>query len=180
MNSLELKIFMETNRHTKPHFLGIFSCDTLPRKRVQTRPALIICNTDEHYKPGQHWIAIYLLDENTIEYFDSFGMYPSNLYINLFIRENCNVMVSNNTIIQGLFSKYCGHYCALFLYCRCRGISMKNFLSIFEYPDLMKNDEIVRKMFGKIYCKTTRKANDKSRKLKKFVPTMKPICEEIF
>lgn len=179
MNTLELKTFLETNEYTRNHFLGIFACDLLPLQKIRKRPALIICNTDEHNKPGQHWIAIYIENEKKIEYFDSFGLYPNNLHINRFIKQNCETLLTNNTMIQGLFSKYCGHFCALFLYSKCLGISMKNFLLIFNHIHLMKNDDTVRKMFSRIYCTKSRSTSSRKKMLLRNIRTMQPICEEM-
>jgi len=39
-------------------------------------PHLLVCNTDPSYKPGRHWIAIYIEDGRG-EFFDSIGHRPN-------------------------------------------------------------------------------------------------------
>ena len=64
MNTREIERFLEADIVSRGVFQGVFSADTLPRQ-----PRLLVCNTDESTKPGQHWIAItwILMDvENTL------------------------------------------------------------------------------------------------------------------
>jgi len=54
-------------------FDGVVAADRLPNE-----PRLLVCNTDPSYRPGEHWIVIYVDDEGRYgEYFDSFGRPPS-------------------------------------------------------------------------------------------------------
>jgi nitrogenase subunit NifH len=39
-------------------FCGVFASDMIPQ--MSKYPAAIVCNTDPHDKPGQHWIAMYI------------------------------------------------------------------------------------------------------------------------
>jgi len=64
MNSDEIERFLR--RHLED-FDGVFSVDTLPAK-----PHLLVCNTDPSYRPGRHWICIFVEDGRG-KYFDSFG-----------------------------------------------------------------------------------------------------------
>ena len=55
------------------HFDGVFSGDRLP-----TKPRLLVCNTDPSDESGEHWIAIYVNDDEYYgEYFDSLGRAPT-------------------------------------------------------------------------------------------------------
>jgi len=54
MNSDEIERFL---RALVRDFDGVFSIDNLPDD-----PHLLVCNTDHSYKPGRHWIAIYIED----------------------------------------------------------------------------------------------------------------------
>jgi hypothetical protein len=55
-------------------FQGVYSIDTLPET-----PLLLVCNTAPSYKPGQHWVALYVNSRRRGEYFDSFGRKPLRL-----------------------------------------------------------------------------------------------------
>ena len=64
---MEIERFIRADTACRRVFQGVFSADTLPR-----RPRLLVCNTDESTKPGQHWIAIHVDTDGRGEYFDSF------------------------------------------------------------------------------------------------------------
>ena len=57
-------------------FRGVFSRDTLP----STINGLLVCNTDPHGKPGEHWIAMCINDDGHGEYFDSFERPPTKVF----------------------------------------------------------------------------------------------------
>jgi len=67
MDTREIERFLEADSACRRVFQGVFSADTLPEQ-----PRLLVCNTDESTKPGQHWIAIYVGVDGCGEYFDSF------------------------------------------------------------------------------------------------------------
>lgn len=55
----------------KRHFWGITSIDKIP-KTLKIRH-FIICNTDLHSGPGEHWFLIFKHYFNTLEIVDSLG-----------------------------------------------------------------------------------------------------------
>ncbi|GFU88482.1 uncharacterized protein TNCV_3354211 [Trichonephila clavipes] len=55
-------------------FLGVYPSDKIPK--VKKKAALVV-NTDPHDEEGSHWLAMYIQDEKTIEFFDSYGFPPS-------------------------------------------------------------------------------------------------------
>ena len=65
-------------------FMGVFSCDTLPR-HVPKRPAIIVCNTDPSDRSGEHWICIYISGNRHGEFFDSFGRKPGSPFCEFLI-----------------------------------------------------------------------------------------------
>jgi len=87
-------------------FRGVFSCDTLPETLVY---GLIVCNTDPHDKPGEHWIAMYI-DGGRGEYFDSFGRAPAKVFKD-YLNRYCNTWIFNERQLQSICSRFCGHYC---------------------------------------------------------------------
>lgn len=166
MNNFQIDTFLRTNKYTKQYFFGVFACDTLPIKIPKVnRHLLIICNTDKSSGPGQHWVAIHFSSENVATYFDSFGMYPQNPYILNFMKRNSNKITFNSRMVQSVFSKYCGHFCALFLYFMVKGKSIKNFVNMFKQKNLKDNDKEVQKLIDNIYCNNE---------------CTKPICKTIF
>lgn len=61
----------------------------------------VVFNLDPHYKPGSHWVALYIdLNKGGIYYFDSYAEFPPNEVVNLMNRleEMGNEMILNNII----------------------------------------------------------------------------------
>jgi len=57
-------------------FDRVFTCNSLPMK-----PRLLVCNTDQSNRPGEHWIAIYVDDDGRYgEYFDPLGRAPTHIF----------------------------------------------------------------------------------------------------
>ena len=71
MNEIELQEVLRKNIGAK--FVGVFPRDILP----QPIDGAYVINTDPHYKPGQHWVAMYL-NGGRGEYYDSLGLPPKN------------------------------------------------------------------------------------------------------
>jgi hypothetical protein len=95
-----------------------------------------IVNSSPSWHPGSHWTALYL-DRGRMEHFCSFGTEPSGELKKLLTN------LHNSEQLQTINSDLCGHYCILYLMCRCRGYSMKQFLSsLTPYPSV--NDCIVK------------------------------------
>ena len=59
-------------------------------------PALIVCNTDTSGKPGEHWILLYVDENDRGEYFDSMGRFPTN-WLKTSLGENCIEWTWNET-----------------------------------------------------------------------------------
>ena len=138
MNSLEVLSCLAI---IPQHSVGVFPADQIPR--VWTKPTAYVFNTDNHFKPGSHWVAAYA---DTLEngwYFDSFGLAPIIPdHINR-LRKNCKRLRWNTTHLQSLSSDVCGQYCIMFLYYMSKGLGIEKFLNNFS-TDLFRNDEIVK------------------------------------
>lgn len=151
MNSSEINFILKSLNQTKHIFLGVYACDTLPNY-VFKKPALLICNTQPIHKPGEHWVAIYISKKKQGEYFDSFGLPPSNKYILEFLNRNCSKFSSNKQMIQSLFSNYCGQFCIMFAFFKGLSKSLKLFLKTFNLKKPYKNNNIVLNFFKKRIC----------------------------
>src|SRR5260370_34390768 len=110
-------------------FLGIFSCDTLPK--INIFPASLIVNTQPFGKEGEHWVSIYINDNRSGEYFDSYGLKHLNKEFILFLEKHCNSYIYNGSILQGLTSQTCGEYCALFDYLKSLNFSLYKIIKLF-------------------------------------------------
>lgn len=151
MNSSEINFILKSLNQTKHIFTGVFACDTLP-KMISKKPALLICNTDPISKPGEHWVAIYISSNNNAEYFDSFGLPPTNKYIKKFLERNCKKYIYNKQMIQSLFSSYCGHFCIMYGFYKGVSRSLNLFLKVFDSKNSKNNNKIVFDFFNKRIC----------------------------
>jgi len=124
-------------------FIGVYARDQIPL--IKKYPCCIILNTDVSTKPGEHWLAIYYIDKNNLEFFDSFGHAPS--YFQL-VFKNQNV-VYNKKQIQDYSSFFCGYYATTYILFRSRDYSLTIFVNFFS-DDTLKNDKEIEKLI-KIY-----------------------------
>ena len=93
---------------SKREFVGVFSIDRLPRT-ILTRPASLIVNLDEAFKPGSHWVAIYLPKIGPAIYMDPFGSPPPPLIAAFLQRNSLRGWNYITTKIQGDMSVVIKH-----------------------------------------------------------------------
>ena len=120
-------------------FIGVFARDKLPRF-VKPRPALLVVNTDPSWKPGEHWVAMYLGGDDRGEYFDSMNDEPHSNFVK-FMDYNCTVWTSNRKQLQSVVSRFCGHYCIAYCALRFAGVDVDRFCNMFS-NDTGLNDVI--------------------------------------
>lgn len=149
MNSINIKDTLNSNNLTKYKFKGVFACNKLPTHPV-LKPSFYVANTDPSHKPGEHWVAFYFPKNKPAEYFCSAGQYP-NKYFRLFLNKNCKTFTYNSLRIQSETSILCGVYCCVFIYLRCKNISFKLILKLFNYFNLYYNDILVLSLFKYIF-----------------------------
>ena len=137
MNTLQIDRILQRCRI--PMYRGVYACDRMP-----SGPGLMVVNLDRGYKPGSHWVCVYISVDGRGEYFDTFGRPPVGL-IKKYLYINCTTWVYNKKQLQSAVSKYCGHYCVLYCILRGRGINVNVFASYFS-SDTGLNDLIASKM----------------------------------
>ena len=77
MDTVKLTLVLRKDRYTRGVFQGVYPSDKLPTN-VSSYPALFIANVDTSDKPGTHWVAFYFTKEREGEFFDCYGLPPSN------------------------------------------------------------------------------------------------------
>ena len=127
-------------------FKGVFPLDLIPS--IKERPFIFIINTHKSDMPGEHWVSIAVDKYGNGEYFDSFGLPPLHAEIIQFLDEKCyNRWRFNPIALQSSTSTTCGHYCVLYVMCRCQGYSYHDFIRKFT-DDTRRNDFKVNLIFG--------------------------------
>lgn len=149
-------------------YLGTIAADEIPRiidKSLEDTDGTFgfIMNLDTSDMEGSHWVAVYvdLYDEKTIEYFDSFGDDPSDLFlkdIKRLIDQHKDVewylkMKINKVPRQRENSSTCGYFAIRFLRKRFKGVPFEQasgFEKIKQNEDDVKKLQLKYKKFGYI------------------------------
>ena len=149
MNSTQLAIILTKYKYTRAVFQGVYPSDKLPTS-VSSIPALFIANVDISEKPGSHWVAFYFTKERDGEFFDSYGLPPSNYTgtFSSFLNNNSNSWSFNSVTLQSINSKVCGHYCLYYALFRCRNIGMSTIVHRFS-KNKQRNDFLVQRFIEK-------------------------------
>ena len=99
----------------------------------------IIFNTDDHTKPGTHWLAVFIDNNNkTIEYFDSLGHPPIKNICN-FLKHfhNYNFKINRTPFQKG--NNNCGVFACYYIIQRLLGYSYKEIKSQMLTDKMMTN-----------------------------------------
>lgn len=141
MNTLDIENLVK--RLCAEKYLGVFAADRLPTHLPPRRPLVLVCNTDKHSEPGEHWVVIYIGEDSRGEYFDSYGLPPPPAF-ETFLNKFSNTWIFNDFKIQSVISHFCGHYCVMYCTLRCLDFSMRQIVCSFT-DDTALNDSIVHK-----------------------------------
>ena len=148
MDTLQLNRVLRRDRGVKKFYGGTLARDQLPRKRPRKTVCWVL-NLSPSTHPGTHWVAVYVT-RTGVEYFCSYGLDPPDDVRVLLKRwgksktgNRSGYRTNSGILLQTLTSDLCGEYCVLYLKCKCRGHSLREFLQNFT-TDTGLNDEIVR------------------------------------
>lgn len=125
-----------------PCFIGTFPKDAIPRVRV--RPAMMVVNTHPASKRGEHWTAIYVINKDEAEFFDSFGFPALEPEIRRYLSNNCATWRYSPRTLQHPLATTCGLFCCLFLYARSKGMSYLKFRRLFTRDLEVNESRIIR------------------------------------
>jgi len=143
MLSTAIQAVLEKDPFTALVSQGVFARDKLPTR--VNYPSCFIFNTDNHDKPGTHWLAIFYDKYGNCDFFDSYGNHPSFFKLTNYLNMTSKTWKHNNKCIQAQ-SEYCGYYCLLFLFLRCRNSSAIFFKYFSKKPTV--NDKLVMKLIN--------------------------------
>ena len=152
MNTSQLQCIISCDDVLRERVLGVFAADRLP-KTIPTLPCGFIANTDISSKPGQHWLAFFIRDNNVVECFDSYGQNPG-VYNGLFtswIHGHAKTVLVNGQHLQSNYSNVCGLYAVYFLRHRLLGEGMNQILNTFNITDMEANDSYILNLFSRVY-----------------------------
>ena len=119
----------------------------------------LVVNVDESNKPGSHWVAIYVDQDGSGVFFDSYGLPPSVSHHIDRLRRNSTSYRWNIQQLQSVDSDVCGHYCVVFLFFVAHGYSLDMFCTLF-CNDTISNDRLVLILFNRIVNHRNKKKNN--------------------
>lgn len=143
---------------TVSSFNGTYACNRIPKANIL--PASFVVNTapltaaDNHTPKtvveGKHWIVLILHISGKAEYFDSFGIGPTQPHIAAYIAKHSTSLKFNNRLLQDPFSKTCGVWCIDYIIQRMRqNVSMRAYITSFlSAPDISDRQVVDRVTCG--------------------------------
>ena len=105
-----------------------------------------IINLDEHYDIGSHWVALWV-NNNNVNYFDSFGIELIPKEIRAFINNNNKNIKTNIFRIQTYDSIMCGYFCIGFIDFMLAGKKLTDYTNLFFPYDFKKYDNMILNYF---------------------------------
>ena len=149
MENTTLTELLLSNKTTNKNYGGVFSCDSLPTKKVLKNKYYIVNTERINSTRVGHWVVLYFRADSC-EFFDPLAnkIQEYNKLIVDFMRKNCSGKLSYSTVqIQANSSDKCGQFCLFFCYMRCEGESFEHILGYFEAHNLLKNDSIIERLY---------------------------------
>jgi hypothetical protein len=128
-----------------PGFLGVFSMDTLPTRKLKDGDSLIV-NMRPSNMTGSHWVCLYC-DTEYILYLDSFGL-PPHETIRKYETKN-KPIVYNSSELQHPDSLRCGEYCVYFLKELSLGVPIYSVLYKLDQHPSMHNEKLIDAFYNK-------------------------------
>ena len=120
--------------------LGVFPIDLIP-VFVLKFPCCLVINTKPQSHPGEHWVAVFKMEDNVGIYFDSYGSPPYNLPEIRELLEPCEGWTFNETVLHSPWSTVCRQYCLFALLQLARGHSLEYIVKLLnDCGDTYAND----------------------------------------
>ena len=139
----QLQALLHRDHRVAEHFVGLYAVDQ-DWKVPCHLPASYVFNKDSVDGPGEHWLAVFISADGTVDYFDSYGTAPLEpIYKRLVTLGHADIRY-NTRMLQGPISKSCGLYCAYFLHLRSYAIPMHAITSPFREYDFTYNEKLIR------------------------------------
>lgn len=118
------ELWIAGRRILNGNFIGVFPLDKLPPLSSIRSPSSFILNTQTANLPGQHWIAVAVLNRR-IYVFDPLGAHSYPHYLVHYLHKDLKRRVIYNTrVIQNPMTNTCGQHCIQWLKGMCISLSI--------------------------------------------------------
>ena len=152
MNTKDIDDILLKDDFSKNYFIGTMARDQFIAilKDFVNKSGMIIFNTDELSKKGEHWIGFFK-GEKQIEFFDSFGRSLDNfpdIKQQLFTLFPNFKVEYNSAILQGITTTVCGDYCMFYCLLRSRFWTFSQIINVLKnIHNTEIRDHSIRRMF---------------------------------
>ena len=152
MDTIQLNhaIYSRSDLSNKDVFKGTYAINQIPHAYTVNPPFAFIINTSPWPSRGDHWVAIYCVNNNKLEYFDSAGKPPPKSLTTMWSHLGNPSIVYNTQRLQSYCTTLCGEYCLLYIYCRMNNITFDSFLSFFS-QNYISNDRKVYRIVHNVF-----------------------------
>ena len=140
---------MQKYYNNELRFNGVFSRDNL----YKIKDGANIIKLDEYSDIGTHWVALYVQNNSSVTYFDSFVVehIPKEIWafivINNINNNNNENIITNIFRIQTYDSIMCGYFCIGFIDFMLAGKTLTEYTNLFSPNNFKKNDDIILNYF---------------------------------
>ena len=148
MDERQLMYLIRQDLKLKKCFLGIFASDELAHLDISShgRPCAIICNTDKRNQPGTHWLALFITDNSSLDFFCSYGTAPPKFVMDFAKKNLCGPYRFSSYALQSPLSNTCGYWVFAWLRARAHGHDMSHFSSQFSHYAWIANEDKLMKI----------------------------------
>jgi hypothetical protein len=143
MNSLEIDVLCYDDAKCHKIFGGTIPSDQLQGVISHSDKRLFVVNTDTKDLPGEHWVCVYI-SEDDCEFFDSYANSPA-IYpiINEGLR-HLKITNKSEYRLQGNRKEVCGEYCVAYCLAKSRNIKINDFTRY--WMEIENRDETIQQM----------------------------------
>lgn len=129
MDTVQLWYALSSNPVTSHYFAGVYARDRIPYLKMND---LVVCNTDIASEPGEHWVVLFRVKSDEVEFFDSLGK-PFEHYFSsrkdLIARQLASYeMIQMSQRVQSPSTNLCGEYCLFYANARVHGCTMDDLI----------------------------------------------------
>lgn len=142
-----------TRKRNNIHFNGVFGSDEISNIEVKYFPSCYIFNEGKFETgKGTHWVAVYIDEDGSLDYYDSYGKKPLIPEIKSFVKGY--KMRFNDVQVQSYDSSVCGQHCIFFLVKRSKGHSIDSIVkTYFIDGNPLKHLSIISRSYNDNYVK---------------------------
>lgn len=125
----------------------VIPADYLRTYPIRKLPLYLIVNSEDHTRPGKHWLAL-AVQKHAVIFFDSYG-YPitkySSHFTNFIQRLHAQKLIQRNQQIQCFGSSTCGAHCCFFLFKLYQGNHPDTIYAIYNRGNCKLNDKYIER-----------------------------------